>query len=316
MSDNTNPSESDFQDAFAAEMGATPEPVAVATPPVVEDAPETPPVVEPPVAEEPPVVEEKVESAEEIATRESQEAADAATAAEPKFATKDDVAAALREYNAETSGRIDKVSAAREEVIGHLYPEGIDKTIYDTNGKVIKTAQDIVDRGLINERTGEAFEYEEAASFMLDAQRQMNQNVEDLNKWAEKVAEENISLVEGNQRVMAKWGETFKTLPKETVAMLADTYITQQLKFDKSNSYITEMNMAPEAFYDLVMAPYSQLSQALAAQATAEAAVKSHEQGQEQTERNGIPPQRGTADVKSNTGDPMVDALIDEMNKG
>lgn len=313
MSDNTNPSESDFQDAFAAEMGATPEPVAVAvaTPPVVEDAPE-----EAPVVEDAPVVEEKVESAEEIATRESQEAADAAAAAEPKFATKDDVAAALREYNAETSGRIDKVSAAREEVIGHLYPEGIDKTIYDTNGKVIKTAQDIVDRGLINERTGEAFEYEEAASFMLDAQRQMNQNVEDLNKWAEKVAEENISLVEGNQRVMEKWGETFKTLPKETVAMLADTYITQQLKFDKTNSYITEMNMAPEAFYDLVMAPYSQLSQALAAQATAEAAVKSHEQGQEQAERNGIPPQRGAADVKSNTGDPMVDALIDEMNKG
>jgi len=316
MDENTNPTETDFQDAFSTEMGVTPEPVVE---PVVE--PTVEPAVEP-VADETPVVEPakeeepaKVETPEETADRESKEAADKTSEEAPQFATKDDVKDAMREYNQETTGRVDRVKSAQDEITQKLYPEGVDSKIYDTNGNHIQTAQDIVDRQLTNERTGEAYSYDEAASFMLEAQQKMSKNIEELTNWTEGIAEKNINLLEGNQRVMSKWADTFKTLPQETVQTLADTYISKQLKFDETNSYITEMNMTPEEFYDAVMSPYTSLSSSIAAEAKAAEATKSQQDQTDQSERNGIPPQRGQSNVKANTGDPMLDALVDELSK-
>lgn len=328
--------ETNFQDAFAAEMGGTPAPPDT-TPPVapapdpVEAEPVVPPAAEPPAevppADEPktpvedepktpevPAGEPKVETAEEKANREAAEAVE-----ESKPATKEDIAAAIREYNQETTGRVEKVDQARKEIISKLHPEGIDTTIYDTNGNAIKTAQDIVDRGITKDN-GEPYTYEEAASFMLEAGKKMAENIEELENWAGEVAEKNISLMEGNQRVMAKWGETLKTLSKETVKMIADTYMNKQLTFDKEGNYVTDMRMTPEEFYDTVMAPYSEFNATVRAQEEAEADRKAAEETAakqaEQQERSGIPPQRGTSEVKSNTGNPMLDALVDEMKKG
>jgi len=257
----------------------------------------------------------KNETTEETAARHAQEAAEKSAAEEPKFATKDDVRDALHEYQKETSERISRVNEAKQGIISKVHPEGIDQKIYDSNGNVIKTAQDIVDRGLINEATHEPFTYEEAASFMLQAQQKTAENIKELETWAEGIAEKNINLMESNARVMAKWGETLSKLPKETVEKLAETYITKQVRFDDTGSYVTDVAMSPEDFYDTVMAPYSELNAALAAKAQLEEATQQQEQAAEQQERNGIPPQRGTSSVKANTGDPMLDALVDELNK-
>lgn len=310
--DYTNPTQEDFQSALAAEFDLPPaedSTPAAPTPKPEEVEPVTPPADQaqvPPAADATPAVGEPAKPEGDVTTPPVDEA--------PKFATKDDVAAALREYNQETTGRIENVKQATEQVIEKLYPEGIDRNIYDTNGQVIKTAQDIVDRGLMKDN-GEEFTYEEAASFILQAQQKMNQNVEDLNNWAEKVAEDNISLIESNKRVMAKWGDTLKALPQDMVEQLATAYTTKQVKFDKTNSYVTEMSMTPEEFYDTVLAPYSRLAQSIAAKEQQAAITQSQTAASQQADRNGIPPQRGSAVTKSNTGDPMLDALIDEMNK-
>lgn len=232
---------------------------------------------------------------------------------EPKYATKDDIKEAMREYNQETTGRVDKIHEARQAIIEKVHPEGIDRNIYDDQGNIVKTAQDIVDRGLVKEN-GDPFTYEEAASFMLDAQRRMNESIEQLEHWAEDVAEQNISLNESNTRVMQEWGDVLQAMP--TLAkQLADTYVSTQLEFDKTNSYITKMNMSPETFYSLTLTPYKQLADAMAAKEAAEAQVRQHEEVADQSERSGFP-QRGESKVASSTGDPMLDALIDEMNKG
>jgi cobalamin-dependent methionine synthase I len=96
----------------------------------------------------------------------------------------------------------------------------------------------------------------------------------------------------------------------------------KQLKFDEGDNYIVDMAMSPEEFYDMVLEPYSELNKSRQAQAEREAAeAKAAEEAakqakkDEQDERSGLPPQRGTSKVKSNTGDEMLDALIDEMNK-
>lgn len=342
MSDNN---QDEFQTALAAEFDLPPD-TDDTTPPAPatasdEDGGEKPPKVElegeqpvPPVAEgEKPKPSEsadlqndeqsKQETAEEKANRETKEAANTEP---PKPLTAEDIQAAIRADRTETQGRVEQIHSVREEIVGKLYPEGIDKNIYDTDNKVIKTAQDIVDRGLMNERTKEPYTYEEAASFILDANRQMAQNIEELNSWAETVAEQNISLIESNQRVISQWGEILNAMP-DLAKELADEYINTQLEFDKTGSYITRMGMLPEKYYSRIMAPYKKLGEALAnqqaTQQTTQAqqeqqlkAEKQQKQQDEQAERNGLPPQRGNSSTKANTGDPMLDALVDELNKG
>ena len=339
--DNNAP---DFAGALATEFGFTPEPVTPPTPPApaAEGGEATPPAAVPPVppkADDKPAEVEpakapggeadpvkpaeapKQETAEEIAQRQAEEAAKLEA---PKPLTADEIKAAVRAANtevaSETSQRVEKLHAATEQVISILHPEGIDKNIYDDKGRVIRTAQDIVDRGLVKEN-GEPYTYDEAASFVLEANRKMGENIEELNQWAGQVAEKNISLIEGNQRVMGKWGDILTAMP-DLAKQLAEKYISTQLVFDKTNSYITNMSMPPEDFYDLVMAPYRKLGESLAANNAAKVveAAKAAKEAEDrkladQNERNGIPPQRGTSNVKSNTGDPMLDALFDELNK-
>lgn len=294
MDDN----QADFQSALAEEFGFAPEAEEkVETPEVEVKEPET--EVEAPVETEKTEVEAPVEEPEPEA---------------PKYATKDDIKDALKEYNGEITGRVDRVSTVQKEIIENLHPEGIDRTIYDDAGVAIKTAQDIVDRRLVK-RDGEPFTYDEAASFVLEANRQMDANIQELNKWAEDVAEQNINLLEGNERVMSKWGETLAVMPKLREE-LAIEYLETQLEFDKTNSYITRMVQTPERYYDRVMTPWKQLGEALANKEVQNAQEADQAQASEQDERNGIPGQRGQADMPSNTGDKMVDALLDEMNKG
>jgi hypothetical protein len=294
--------QADFQTALAEEFGFAPEAEEK-----VEETPEVEEKVEEtPVEEEAPAVEKTEEKAEETPTEEKED---------PKFATKQDVLDAMKEYNSATTDRIDQVSTVSKEIIDSLHPEGIDRNIYDTNGNVIKTAQDIVDRGLTNERTGDTFTYEEAASFVLEANRQMDVNIKELNDWAGDVAEKNINLLEGNNRVMSKWGETLEVMPKLR-AELAKEYMDTQIEFDKTNSYITRMVQTPEQFYDRIMTPWQQLGNALAVKEMQAQETQTQTDNSQQNDRMGLPPQRGQSDMPSNTGDRMVDALIDEMNKG
>lgn len=306
----------DFTAALNKEFGIEPE-----TPPAAD-----PPVADPPeggeqAAQVPPAGDEDGDKTPPTADGEpeKQDPPVATVEEEAKPLTKEDIAAAMREYNEETAGRVEKIHSAREEIIEKLHPEGINKDIVDSNGEVIKTAQDIVDRQLINKATGDAYTYEEAASWMLQAQQQMNKNVDELNTWAEEIAEKNISLIESNQRVMAEHGDLLKKMPK-VAEELAEAYITTQLEFDKTNSYIVRMGMSPEQYYKLTLAPYQQYNEAITAKEALEADIAAKQAAAdaaaEQQERTtGVPPQRGESKTKSNTGDTMLDALVDELNK-
>lgn len=315
--------EGDFTNALYEEFGiepeaATPEPQAP-TPEAGEEG-KQPDTVETPKAEDDGQVpedktDEPAKPAEGAPETDGAEDKKPEAPEAPKYLTKDDVVEAMREYEQQTQGRVDQVHEARQQIIDTLHPEGIDTNIYDTNGNVVKTAQDIVDRGLINERTGEPFTYEEAASFMLQAQQQMAKNVEELNNWAEDIAEKNISLIESNKRVMEQYSDLLQAMPN-VAKQLADTYIKTHLEFDKTGNYITKMTMSPEDFYALTLAPYRQLGEALAQKAALESSQQKQEQQNEQAERMGLPPQRGQSAMKSNTGDAMLDALMDELNKG
>lgn len=337
MDDNATPADfsAALEQEFGLEPGSASEPVeeVVETPKEDEPAPagdEEAPVEEPKEApkedEEEPAKEDtpaptppaESETPEEKANREAAEAAEQT----PAPLTAEDIRKVLQEDRTASQGRIDNVHLARDQIISTLHPEGIDKNIYDTNGNVIKTAQDIVDRGLVNQRTGEPYTYEEAASFMLEANQKMQKNIEELNDWAENIAEQNVSLMESNTRVMDKWGDILQAMPDHAKTW-AENYIATQLEFDETGSYITRMAMSPEQYYELVAGPYRKLGEALVKQNELEASQKAaaeakaaQEAKNEQNERNGLPPQRGTSATRANTGDPMLDALVDELQKG
>lgn len=332
MNEDNNNTPPDFLAAFETEMGAEPSNPAPTPPAPTPPTDPTPPAPTPPSGDEdgdggkptpptPPADEAKVPPADDKKPVEGEPSKpqgeeDPKPADEaPKPLTAEDIRKAIADDRSETQGRVEKLHSASEEIIQNLYPEGIDRNIYDSEGKVIKTAQDIVDRGLINERTNEPYTYEEAASFMLEAGRKMNENIEQLQTWAENIAEQNVSLLEGNERVMEKWGDVLESLSKEDREALAVTYIQKQLKFDKTGSFITEMAMSPEEFYNIALAPYTKYNELLAKNNELEAAKQTQQQQNQQQERNGIPPQRGTSDVKANTGDPFLDALVDELGK-
>lgn len=315
MGDDNQPNE--FADALAAELNgdeAPPVPAPEAPTPQggaeEEDQPPAPKAE--PEGQVPPVEEQKPEG--EKAPEGEPANAQAEEQQQPAFATKDDIKSALTEYDQERSQRIETVRRVREEIIEKLYPEGIDKNIYDTNGNVIKTAQDIVDRELLNPRTGEPFTYEEAASWMLNAQQQMNKNIEELYKYAEDIGELNVSLIESNRRVMELHGETLKNLPEGIAEKLAAAYV-KTLEFDKTGSYVVKAKIDPVEFYDLALAPYNELRETLAENQRLAEEQKQKDAEAERDERAGLPPQRGVNKSKSNTGDPMLDALLDEIEK-
>lgn len=323
MDKDNMPTDADFLSAFETEMGVepsaptppepvVPEPVAPVEP-VKPEVPEpvVPPVPEP-VAPIAPVVPEPDKPEAPVVPE---------TPEEPKYATAEDVKNAIREINTETTAKVEKLHSAREQVISAMYPEGIDRNIYDTNGKAIKTAQDIVDRGLINDRTQEPYTYEEAASFVLEANRKMDENIEELNRYAGDIAEKNINLLESSNRVMEKWGDIITAMP-ELAKEWAERYTKTQLQFDKTGNYITNMAMSPEDFYDLVAGPYRKMNENVATQQAAQAAEAARVAAEaaaqaeaDQSERSGLPPQRGQSHVKANTGDNFLDALLDELDK-
>jgi carboxypeptidase C (cathepsin A) len=297
----------DFRGAFVEEMTGEPEAPEVEE---VEEKPDT--EVEDAEVEK---TEEKVEKTEEEAAEGEEEKKKEDEEEEddkPEFATKQDIEDALRRNQDASVEHVNNVVKARDEIIEKLHPEGVDTNVYDTNGEIVKTAQDIVDRGLVK-ANGEPFTYEEAASYMLEAGRQSAENIQKLQDYATEVAEQNISLYESNQRVIEKWGDVLNTMPNLRTN-LAKEYMETQLEFDPTGSYITKMHSTPERFYALTVGPYVELAEALANKEAAQAQEQARSQQDEQAERTGLPPQRGQAAVKSNTGDPMLDALIDEMN--
>lgn len=334
-----NETDNNYADVLATELGyeaETATPPTPAEPPAGDDAgqsdsqqttavedeqqqvqpPAGPPKPEetptPPADGTPPATPPATPTPEEKANAEGQQAATPPEAPAPL--TAEDIRAAIQADREQVSQRVNAVSTARNEIIEKMYPQGIDQNIYDSNGNIIKTAQDIVDRGILKD-DGEPYTYEEAASFVLRASQEMAKNVEELNQWADNIAEQNISLAESNARVISKWGDILKAMP-DVAQKLASDYISTQLEFDKTKSFITRMGMAPEQFYDIALGPYRKLGEALAEKQALEAQQQQQQQESEQQERNGgIPPQRGTSDTPPNTGDPMLDALLVELGK-
>ena len=239
---------------------------------------------------------------EESSETESTDGAEVAPAEAPvdqekeKFATKDDIRAALAEQEAIKESQQTVRKSLRSELRGELFPDGIDVDlqIQDSEGGVITGPSQIAGK-LINPSTQELFTYEEAKDYWDNAQRHIDKTVEEREQLVDRYAENNQSFFEGSQIVENKYGAFMKANP-DVAKQLLDNYL-KTAKITKSG-YITDMPLDVVSYYDTAMRPLASVASQLELRRQGEEAQKATETAKnKQSDRADLP-------VNSNTTPP------------
>lgn len=189
-----------------------------------------------------------------------------------KFATKEDIRAALAEQAAQAEAQQTVRKTLRKELSTEMFPDGIDfdLQIKDSDNGIIAGPSQIAGK-LINPKTQELFTYEEAKDYWDNAQKQIDKAIEDREQLIDKYAENNQSFFEGSQVVEQKYGAFLKANP-EIAKQLLDNYL-KTAKITKSG-YITEMPLNVVAYYETAMQPMNSVAKQMELQAQGEAARK------------------------------------------
>lgn len=236
-------------------------------------------------------------------------AEDSEAATETTYATKQDVYDALSQYNNDQSARVDNLNQIKQELINTYYPDGIDTTLRFSDGTEIKTAQDIVDMG-VEKANGELFTYEEAAQWVMDQRQRISQNLEEIQSSAEQLATLNQDLLSGTERVRQLYGDILEADP-QMAAEITQAYL-QTLNIDQERGVVIGAPIDIVEFYRLALAPYKQMNDEMAKRKELEAELEKRKGVISRDDRAGLR-MSGQSREKSNTGDDMLDAFIDEL---
>ncbi len=254
-----------FDEAFKG-FGEDPAPV---TPPAAEEpvAPTvTPPVtppVDPPKEEEPkkdeepakkpeetppaPAADEKPKEEETKPPETPAAPATPDTPEEPKPLTKDDVQEVVSNLlNTERSSS-KELETTTKEVLDAYYPEGLSNVLTDTNGKELRTPQDVV------EASGGKMSDEEAARWLMNEQFKLDKQVADIKESARQIAETTVNFKRDTVNAVQKYQPLFKWQPH--LQQKIYDLMMKQVKIDEKKNVVTS---APDILdlYDTYLEPY------------------------------------------------------------
>lgn len=238
-----------------------------------------------------------------------------------KFATKDDIKAALREMDAEKQTYEADRKGMQAEVLDKLFPEGVDRVLRDSEGDPINGIDDLTK--LINPKTGDLFTDEEAGRWLLEAQQKLNQDVQQLEEYAAEIVDTNISLKDGSERVNELYGDLLKTVP-EMADKLLDAY-SKTLVRDPKTGIVIKAPVDVVEFYSMALAPYKDVAEQAAAKAEADKkaaedaakkaeAEKKKQQKTNQREREDLKPKGKSKLPKSEDEEAWDDAYEQYFN--
>lgn len=238
-----------------------------------------------------------------------------------KFATKDDIKAALREMDVEKKTYETEHKSMQAEVLDKLYPEGIDRVLRDSDGDPINGIDDLTK--LVNPKTGDLFTEEEAGRWLLEAQQKLNQDIQQLETYASEIVDTNISLKDGSERVAELYGDLLATVP-EMADKLLDAY-SRTLVRDPKTGIVIKAPVDVVEFYSMALAPYKDVAELAAQKAEAdkkaadEAAKKAAEEKKKQEktnqrEREDLKPKGRAKAPKSEDEEAWDDAYEDYFN--
>lgn len=217
----------------------------------------------------------------------------AADEPEEKFASKEDIKAALREIYDEQQVKVQDTSKLKSEVLEKLYPDGIKRQLVDADGDPIDSIDQLMK--LENPRTGELFTEEEAGRWMLENQQKLNADIARMEKQAEEIAETMQSVDDGAKRVMEVHGELLKSSP-DIAKKLQEAYMAT-LTIDPDSGLIVKAPVDITDFYAAALSPYYQ-HKAAAEKAAAEKQAKKNQSERGDLSQRGDPSPKLTKEEK------------------
>ena len=150
------------------------------------------------------------------------------------------------------------------------------------------------------------------AQWIMDQRQSISRNLDEIRDNAMMIAETNQSLLDGMDRVRAEYGDLLATIP-EINQQVTNAYL-KTLTIDQERGVVTNAPVDMVDFYRMALAPYKQLSSEISRRKEVEAELEKRKAVIGRDDRQGLK-QRGTSKSKSNTGDPFVDAFIDELGE-
>lgn len=162
--------------------------------------------------------------------------------------TKRAIKEALQEIETDRSSRLNQVEAVKKEAMEKLYPNGVDRQLRDSDGDPITGIDDLTK--LINPKTNDYFTEEEAGRWLLENQQRLNREVEQVERYVEKVAEVNVNLTEGAKRVHDKYADILKDEP--TRRRILGAY-ERTLVRDPETNVVINAPVDIEEFFDIAL---------------------------------------------------------------
>lgn len=129
------------------------------------------------------------------------------------------------------------------------------QTLQDSDGDPIRSIDDVMK--LVNPRTGDTFTEEAAGAWLLSAQQEFNQNMANIDKQVEAIAEANADLKDEADSVNYRYGELLKSMPEVRQKLWASYEKT--LVKDPETGIVIAMPVSLEDYYDIALAPYAKL---------------------------------------------------------
>jgi hypothetical protein len=153
-----------------------------------------------------------------------------------------------------------EIQAVKDDVREQMFAD-TPKVLQDADGDPIKSIEDV--QKLINPQTGVAFTAEEAGMWLLSAQQQFNQNLANMEKRIDQIAEVNLDLKDQADIIGYNYGELLKEMPELRDELWAEYEKT--LIRDPDTHLIIAAPVALESFYRMALKPYVDLAAKLEA---------------------------------------------------
>ena len=149
---------------------------------------------------------------------------------------------------------------ARADVRSKMFADQ-PQVLQDADGDPIRTIADVMK--LRNPITGESFTEAEAATWLVSAQQQFNQNLAQIDNQIDQIAEVQLDLKDQADMITYEYGELLKAMPelqKKLWVEYEKTLIT-----DSKTGIITKAPVSLNNFYRMALKPYVDLAAKLEA---------------------------------------------------
>jgi hypothetical protein len=129
----------------------------------------------------------------------------------------------------------------------------------DADGDPIRGIDDVMK--LVNPRTGQPFTEEQAGMWLLNANQNMRENLNEMSNQINEIASTGITMKEESEAVAWQYGELLKAMPDLQKDLWADYEKT--LVKDPKTGIVTKAPISLQKFYERALTPYAELAQKL-----------------------------------------------------